>query len=476
MNDIVKLSLVEVRDAIKEGKLSSREVTEAIYKRIEETSDLNTLISTRREAALKRADEIDSAVARGESAGALGGVPIIVKDNISMKGERLTCGSKFLDNYVAPFDATVVKKLEAAGAVIVGKANMDEFAMGSSNENSAYGAVKNAVDPTRVPGGSSGGSASSVAAFQAYGSLGSDTGGSIRQPAALCGVVGLKPTYSTVSRFGLVAFASSLDQIGPLTRTVRDNAQLFDVIAGYDPADSTSANREENYLDYVASIKGKTIGLPKQFFDRDYSDEVKSAVLAAAKVYEKAGATLKDVSIGSFDAAIATYYVLACAEATSNLARFDGVKYGVRAEGAQDYIDVFYRSRTQGFGDEVKRRIMTGNYVLSSGYYDAYYLKASKVRTKIKRDFDAALDGCDVLLGPTSPTTAFKLGKKCADVTETYLADVFTVPVNIIGNPAISVPCGADSEGLPMGLQLIGKSYGERELFSLAEAFEKETK
>ena len=474
--DLIKLTLTEVRDAIAGKKVSSREVTEAVYKRIEETSDLNTFITLCRESALKAADLADARIARGEKLGALEGVPIVLKDNISLEGERLTCGSKFLDNYIAPFDATVAKKLKAAGSVIVGKANMDEFAMGSSNENSAYGPVKNAVDPTRVPGGSSGGSASSVAAFEAYGALGSDTGGSIRQPAALCGVVGLKPTYSTVSRYGLVAFASSLDQIGPLTRTVRDNAELFNVIAGHDPLDSTSADREENYLDYVPEIKGRTIGLPKEFFGREYSAEVKESVLAAAKIYEKAGAKLKDVSIGSFDAAIATYYVLACAEATSNLARFDGIKYGVRAEGAKDYIDVYYRSRTQGFGAEVKRRIMTGNYVLSSGYYDAYYLKASKVRTKIKNDFDAALADCDVLLGPTSPTTAFELGKKVADVTETYLADVFTVPINIAGVPAISIPCGFDRNRLPIGLQLIGKSYGERTLFSMAEAFEKETK
>lgn len=474
--DLIKLTLTEVRDAIAGKKVSSREVTEAVYKRIEETSDLNTFITLCRESALKAADLADARIARGEKLGALEGVPIVLKDNISLEGERLTCGSKFLDNYIAPFDATVAKKLKAAGAVIVGKANMDEFAMGSSNENSAYGPVKNAVDPTRVPGGSSGGSASSVAAFEAYGALGSDTGGSIRQPAALCGVVGLKPTYSTVSRYGLVAFASSLDQIGPLTRTVRDNAELFNVIAGHDPLDSTSADRSENYLDYVPEIKGRTIGLPKEFFGREYSAEVKESVLAAAKIYEKAGAKLKDVSIGSFDAAIATYYVLACAEATSNLARFDGIKYGVRAEGAKDYIDVYYRSRTQGFGAEVKRRIMTGNYVLSSGYYDAYYLKASKVRTKIKNDFDAALADCDVLLGPTSPTTAFELGKKVTDVTETYLADVFTVPINIAGVPAISIPCGFDRNRLPIGLQLIGKSYGERTLFSMAEAFEKETK
>ena len=471
--DIVKLSLTDVRDKIAAKKLSSVEVTKAIFDRIKETADLNTLITVTEQSALEKAAEVDGKIARGEKIGALAGVPIIVKDNISTSGIRTTCASRFLSNYVPPFDATVIKKLKAADAVIVGKANMDEFAMGSSNENSAFGPVRNAVDPTRVPGGSSGGSASSVAAFQAFGALGSDTGGSIRQPASFCGVVGLKPTYSAVSRFGLVAFASSLDQIGPITRCVRDNAELLNVIAGHDEMDSTSAFVKEDYTDYKAGVKGKTIGIAKEFFDREFSAEVKNAVLAAAKLYEKAGAVLKEISISSFDAALATYYIIACAEASSNLARFDGVKYGLRAD-ADDYIDIYYKSRTAYFGAEVKRRIMIGNYVLSSGYYDAYYLKASKVRTKIKAEFDAALKECDFILGPTSPTTAFKLGGDFTDPSEAYTADIFTVPVNIAGNPAISVPCGADKSGLPIGLQLIGRSFGERELFGAAETLEKE--
>lgn len=471
--DIVKLSLTDVRDKITAKKLSSVEVTKAIFDRIKETADLNTLITVTEQSALEKAAEVDGKIARGEKIGALAGVPIIVKDNISTSGIRTTCASRFLSNYVPPFDATVIKKLKAADAVIVGKANMDEFAMGSSNENSAFGPVRNAVDPTRVPGGSSGGSASSVAAFQAFGALGSDTGGSIRQPASFCGVVGLKPTYSAVSRFGLVAFASSLDQIGPITRCVRDNAELLNVIAGHDEMDSTSAFVKEDYTDYKTGVKGKTIGIAKEFFDREFSAEVKNAVLAAAKLYEKAGAVLKEISISSFDAALATYYIIACAEASSNLARFDGVKYGLRAD-ADDYIDIYYKSRTAYFGAEVKRRIMIGNYVLSSGYYDAYYLKASKVRTKIKAEFDAALKECDFILGPTSPTTAFKLGGDFADPSEAYTADIFTVPVNIAGNPAISVPCGADKSGLPIGLQLIGRSFGERELFGAAETLEKE--
>lgn len=473
MNDLLKLSLIEVKNAIAEKRVSATEVTKAALDRIDEASELNAVLTVDREGALAAAAAADEKLSRGESAGRLGGVPVLVKDNISTRGVRTTCASKFIENYVPPFDATVVKKLKEAGAVILGKTNMDEFAMGSSNENSAFGFVRNAVDPTRVPGGSSGGSASAVAAFEAYGSLGSDTGGSIRQPASFCGVVGLKPTYSAVSRYGLIAFASSLDQIGPLTRTVADNALLFDVIAGHDPMDSTSSPEKIDYTDYEIGVKGMTIGIPKEFFAKDFSPVVREKIMDAAAFYEKSGAKLKDVSISSFDAALATYYVLACAEASSNLARFDGVKYGKRVEGA-DYIDSYYKSRTAGFGAEVKRRIMIGNYVLSSGYYDAYYLKASKVRTKIKADFDAALRGCDLLLGPTSPTTAFEIGKKVKDVTETYMSDIFTVPVNIAGLPAISIPCGTDGQGLPIGLQLIGRAFGERTLFGAAEAFEKE--
>lgn len=473
MNDLLKLSLIEVKNAVAEKRVSAEEVTKAALERIDEAKDLNAVLTVDRDGALAAAKAADEKIAKGENPGVLGGVPILVKDNISTKGVRTTCASKFIENYIPPFDATVVKKLKEAGAVILGKTNMDEFAMGSSNENSAFGPVKNAVDPTRVPGGSSGGSASSVAAFEAYGALGSDTGGSIRQPASFCGVVGLKPTYSAVSRYGLIAFASSLDQIGPITRTVADNALLFDVIAGHDPMDSTSAPTKENYTDYRLGAKGLTIGLPKEFFEKDFSPVVREKIMAAATFYEKNGAKLKEVSVSSFDAALATYYVLACAEAGSNLARFDGVKYGARVDGV-DYIDTYYKSRTAGFGAEVKRRIMIGNYVLSSGYYDAYYLKASKVRTKIKADFDAALTECDLLLGPTSPTTAFEIGKKVKDVTETYMSDVFTVPVNIAGLPAISIPCGRDDKGLPVGLQLIGRAFGEKTLFGAAETFEKE--
>lgn len=473
MNDLLKFSLIEIRNAITEKRVSATEVTKAALDRIDEASELNAVLTVDREGALAAAAAADEKLSRGENAGRLGGVPVLVKDNISTRGVRTTCASKFIENYMPPFDATVVKKLKEAGAVILGKTNMDEFAMGSSNENSAFGFVRNAVDSTRVPGGSSGGSASAVAAFEAYGSLGSDTGGSIRQPASFCGVVGLKPTYSAVSRYGLIAFASSLDQIGPLTRTVADNALLFDVIAGHDPMDSTSSPEKIDYTDYEIGVKGMTIGIPKEFFAKDFSPVVREKVMDAAAFYEKSGAKLKDVSISSFDAALATYYVLACAEASSNLARFDGVKYGKRVEGA-DYIDAYYKSRTAGFGAEVKRRIMIGNYVLSSGYYDAYYLKASKVRTKIKADFDAALGDCDLLLGPTSPTTAFEIGKKVKDVTETYMSDIFTVPVNIAGLPAISIPCGTDGQGLPIGLQLIGRAFGERTLFGAAEAFEKE--
>lgn len=473
MMDIVKLGLTRVRDMIKSGELSASEVVEATLARIDETRELNTLLTVTADSARARAAEIDAAIASGREVGPLAGVPVIIKDNISTEGVRTTCASKFLDNYVPPFDASVVTRLREAGAITVGKANMDEFAMGSSNENSAYGPVKNAADPSRVPGGSSGGSASAVAAFEAYGALGSDTGGSIRQPASFCGVVGLKPTYSAVSRYGLIAFASSLDQIGPLARSVEDCAVLFDIIAGPDPRDATCVKEKRSYLGYGSSVKGMTVGVAKEFFGVGLNSEVGAAVQNAISLYERMGARIKEVGFGSFDAALACYYVIACAEASSNLARFDGVKYGVRVEG-DDYIDMYYKSRTAGFGPEVKRRIMIGNYVLSSGYYDAYYLKATKVRTKIKADFDKALGECDFMISPTSPTTAFELGKKNKDASETYLSDVFTVPVNIAGLPAISLPCGADGKGLPIGVQLIGAAHAETTLFTAASALEKE--
>ena len=474
--ELLNLSIAQLMQRLDAREISSVEVTKAILSRIEERKDINALISVCADKALEAAALSDKRRSGGERTGLLDGVPIVVKDNISTEGVATTCASKMLENYVPVFDATVVKKLKAAGAVIVGKANMDEFAMGSTNQNSAFGAVLNPVDRTRVPGGSSGGSAAAVADFQCYAALGSDTGGSIRQPASYCGIVGLKPTYSTVSRFGLIAFASSLDQIGPLTRTVGDSARMMNVIGGHDPLDSTSSKNKVDYTDYTAGLRGKTVGIVKQFFETDIlSSDVRAAIMNAVDVCKKAGAEIKEVSLGSFDAAIATYYTLCCAEAASNLARFDGIKYGLRVPG-EDYIDTYYKSRTAGFGDEVKRRIMTGNYVLSSGYYDAYYLKALKIRTLIKSEMEKALSECDVILGPTAPTTAPELGRVESDATKIYYSDLYTVLQNIAGNPAISLPCGNDASGLPIGVQLTGKFYGEQELLGIAEGFEREVR
>lgn len=471
MNDLLKMSLTECVEALKNKKVSSVELTKACLERIEENKALNDFITVCKDSALKAAAESDERLKQGKG-GLLEGVPIAVKDNISTKGIRTTCASKFLDNYIPPFDASVVEALKREGAVIVGKTNMDEFAMGSGNENSAYGPVKNFRDNSRVPGGSSGGSANCVAASEVFAALGSDTGGSIRQPASYCGVVGLKPTYSIVSRYGLVAFASSLDQIGPLTRTVKDAAYMLDVLAFKDKKDSTSSERtEKSYSDYSTDVRGKKIGLAKEFFSDALDNAVREKITDTIKNLEKQGAEIVDVSIKSFPAALATYYVLSSAEAASNLARFDGVKYGVRAD-CDDIYSLYYNSRTQGFGSEVKRRIMTGNYVLSSGYYDAYYLKASKIRTLIKQDFEKAFEKCDVLACPTAPTTAFKIGRKETDSTKVYLEDIYTVPVNIAGLPAISVPCAKDCDGMPVGIQFIGKAFDEKKLFTFASAVE----
>ena len=468
MNDLLQMSLTECVKALKEKKVSSVEVTKACLERIEQNGNLNDFITVCAEKAIASAEESDKKLQSGKG-GLLEGVPIAVKDNISTAGIRTTCASKFLDNYIPPFDASVIEALKREGAVIIGKTNMDEFAMGSGNENSAYGAVKNFRDNSRVPGGSSGGSANCVAAGEAFAALGSDTGGSIRQPASYCGVVGLKPTYSLVSRYGLVAFASSLDQIGPLTRTVKDAAYMLDVLAFKDKKDSTSSERsEKSYADYSDNIKGKKIGIAREYFGDALDRGVKDVIMNAVKSLESRGAEIVDVEIKSFPAALATYYVLSSAEAASNLARFDGVKYGVRADN-DDIYSLYYNSRTQGFGDEVKRRIMTGNYVLSSGYYDAYYLKASKIRTLIKKDFEKAFEKCDALIGPTAPTTAFKAGDKTKDYTKVYLEDIYTVPVNIAGLPAISVPCGTAPDGMPVGVQFIGRAFDEKTLFSLAE-------
>lgn len=465
MNDILLLSLTELKRKLDRGEVSSTDAVKACLNRIDETSGLNALITVTAEQALARAAAFD----RGELKGSLAGVPIIVKDNISTAGIRTTCASRMLENYVPPYDATVVKKLYDAGAVIIAKANMDEFAMGSASQNSYFGGVKNAVDSRRVPGGSSGGSAAAVAAFQAYAALGSDTGGSIRQPAAFNGVVGFKPTYSTVSRYGLVAFASSLDQIGPITRTVEDAAAVMNVIAGHDALDSTSADID--YPDYTAyddSLRGKKIGVAEEFFGAGLQSDTGAAIEKKLAAAEAAGAKLVKVKIESFKASLAAYYVLSSAEAATNLARYDGVKYGFRtSKPVSDYVDLYYKTRSEGFGAEVKRRIMIGNYVLSSGYYDAYYLKALKVRTLIKQDYDNALAACDALVCPAAPSTAPLIGARTAPA-EVYLSDIYTVPVNIAGLPGISIPVGSDGAGMPIGMQLIGRAFGDRELLGLA--------
>ncbi len=469
---MIEKTLRQIRKDIAERKISSEEATRATLARIKECADLGSYVTVCEDEAIAAAKEADRRVAAGEDTPLLG-VPVAVKDNICTEGVRTTCASRFLENYVPPYDAFVVKKLKAAGAVIVGKTNMDEFAMGSGSEYSAFGPVRNAIDPTRVPGGSSGGSAAAVASFQAYAALGSDTGGSIRQPASFNGVVGLKPTYSAVSRYGLVAFASSLDQIGPLARTVGDCKCVYDVIKGHDPMDSTSAPDGSDRGETFDSLKGRKIGVAKEFFPSALSPEIKSAMDKAIAFYESRGAEIVETSIKSFDMALSCYYILSSAEASSNLSRYDGIKYGRRAEGCKDLMDVYYKSRTEFFGPEVKRRIMLGNFVLSSGYYDAFYLRASKARTLIKRDFEQALASCDALLCPTAPTTAYKIGAT-ADPTDAYLGDIFTVPVNIAGLPGLSLRCGTDKDGLPIGMQLIGDMYCEDTLFSLGDIFEKE--
>jgi aspartyl-tRNA(Asn)/glutamyl-tRNA(Gln) amidotransferase subunit A len=399
-----------------------------------------------------------------------------VKDNIVTEGLLTTCASQFLSNYNPIYDATTVSKLKSAQSVTIGKLNMDEFAMGGSNENSSYYPTRNPWNTEYVPGGSSGGSAASVAAGQVYFSLGSDTGGSIRQPAAYCGIVGLKPTYGLVSRFGLVAFASSLDQIGPLTKNVEDSAYVLQAIAGYDEKDSTSAN--VNIPDYTSAltgdVKGLRIGVPKEYLGEGIDPKVKEAVMQSLKTFESMGATWEEVSLPHTEYAIATYYLLASSEASSNLARFDGVRYGVRADNPDNLIDLYRKSRSQGFGPEVKRRIMLGTYALSSGYYDAYYLKAQKVRTLIKQDFDNVFNQYDIIIGPTAPTTAFKIGEQVGDPLTMYLNDICTIPVSLAGIPAISVPCGT-ADGMPIGLQIIGKAFDESTVLRAAHAFEQQT-
>ena len=472
--DYTKLSLLEVSELIHSQKVTSEEVTKQIINQIEKTKYLNALNSYNFEDALKTAVEVDKQIAEGKKLPILAGVPVVVKDNINVKGLKTTCSSKMLENYVSVYDATVVQKLKEQGAVLIAKANMDEFAMGSSNENSAFGPVLNPIDTSRVPGGSSGGSAASVRANQCYASLGTDTGGSIRNPASYCGVVGMKPTYGRVSRYGVVAFASSLDQVGPLTKTVKDNAVMLSAIAGYDSKETTSSTREvPDYLNEIKSdIKGLKIGVAKQFFALGMDKEVEDAVRNAIDFYKDNGAEIVDVDLENIDLALSTYYILFSAEASSNLGRFDGIRYGYRSKNYKDVVDLYVKTRTEGFGAEVKRRIMLGNFVLSSGFYDAYYNKAKKVQQLLEDSFSEAFEKCDVLISPVCPTVAFKLGEKINDHIKMYLSDIYTVPVNIVGSPAISFPCGKDNAGMPIGLQLIGKKFDESTLYTLANYFE----
>jgi aspartyl-tRNA(Asn)/glutamyl-tRNA(Gln) amidotransferase subunit A len=456
------------------GKLSSVELTQHFLNRIKVLSSrFNCFITINEEASLKQAGAADRMRSAGK-AQPLTGIPVALKDIFCAKGWLTTCGSKMLSNFVSPYDAHVVERLDAAGAVNIGKTNMDEFAMGSSNETSYYGPVRNPWDVQSVPGGSSGGSAAAVAARLAAGATGTDTGGSIRQPAALSGICGLKPTYGVVSRYGMIAFASSLDQGGPLARSAADLALLLNVMAGHDPRDSTSLQRQrEDYTRELARpIKGMKIGLPKEFFAKGAAPAVVKAVEAAVAEYRRVGCETVEVSLPNMKLSVPVYYVLAPAEASSNLARYDGVRYGYRAPDYSDLTDLYKKTRAQGFGDEVKRRILIGTYVLSHGYYDAYYIQAQKVRRLIARDFVEAFTRCDVIMGPTSPTTAFRLGEKMDDPVQMYLNDIYTIPANLAGLPGMSIPCGFDDQGLPVGLQIIGDYFSEAKMLGAAHQYQ----
>ena len=476
--DICKLTVHELVDCLEKGELTSEQITRAYLDRIEEIEPkVQAYNSVLVEEAIAKAKKVDEDRKAGKTVSKYAGIPIGIKDNLCITGTKTTCSSKMLENFVAPYDATVIEKLNAEDAVYLGKLNMDEFAMGSSTEHSAFKKTANPWDLERVPGGSSGGSAAAVAADIAPWTLGSDTGGSIRQPASLCGVVGLKPTYGLVSRYGLVAFASSLDQIGPITKDVTDSAMLLNIIAGHDEKDSTTIDLEKK--DYtkclVNDVKGLRIGIPKEYIGEGINDEVKQAILDVAKKYEEMGAIVEDCSFEVGQYATSVYYIIADAEASSNLGRFDGIRYGYRTEKFSDLKDIYKNSRSEGFGPEVKRRIMIGTYVLSSGYYDAYYKKAQKVRSVITKAYNDLFEKYDVLLTPTSPITAFKIGEKSNNPLEMYLADICTVPVNIAGLPGINVPCKLDSKGLPIGFQLIAKAFNEETLFRAAYTYEQNT-
>jgi aspartyl-tRNA(Asn)/glutamyl-tRNA(Gln) amidotransferase subunit A len=473
--DLKLLTIDAARSAVQNGKITASALTESFYAKIEKDDpEIGSYLTLSKERGLAKAAAVDGMAKSGEALPPLAGVPVGIKDVMVTRGVRTTAGSKILGNYIPPYDCTAVARLESAGAVVLGKMNCDEFAMGSSNENSAWKPVHNPRDLSRVPGGSSGGSAAAVAADLAVATLGSDTGGSIRQPASFCGVVGLKPTYGRVSRYGLIAFASSLDHIGPLTKTVRDAAIVLRTIAGRDPMDSTSA--ELPVPDYVVElekpIRGMKVGVAREYMGEGLDPEVRSAVEDAVQSLAELGCEIVEVSLPHTEYAIPTYYIVATAEASSNLARFDGVRYGYRAENARTLSEMYRRTRDLGFGTEVKRRIMLGTYALSAGYYDAYYLKAQKVRTLLTRDFDDAFKQVDAIVAPTSPTAAFKLGDKTDDPLAMYLADIYTVTANLAGIPGISIPCGQTKEKLPIGMQIFGKHFDEATILRLALAYE----
>ncbi|MCI6639618.1 MAG: Asp-tRNA(Asn)/Glu-tRNA(Gln) amidotransferase subunit GatA [Pygmaiobacter massiliensis] len=471
MKELYRLSAAELSQLLRSKQVSAREIAQASLDRIAAVEPaVDALLDVTGEQALAAADQVDKALAAGEEVGALAGIPLIVKDNICTKHVKTTCASRMLENFVPPYNATVMEKLEKAGAVMVGKANMDEFAMGGSCENSYFKPTKNPWDTTRVPGGSSGGSAAAVAACEAPLALGSDTGGSVRCPASFCGIVGLKPTYGAVSRYGLVAFASSLDQIGPFGRTVEDVELLFSAICGQDMRDATS--KPYAYQAKSASVKGLKIGLPKEYYGPGITAEVKEKVLAAVKTLQQQGAEVVEISLPSTDYALAAYYIISSAEASSNLARYDGVKYGYSGRRDGSLEDLYLSTRSEGFGDEVKRRIMLGTYVLSSGYYDAYYKRAKLLQKMIGQEFAKAFTQCDIIATPVNPTTAFRLGERCNDPLQMYASDVCTVTVNIAGLPGLSVPCGMDSAGLPVGLQLIGTKFSENTLLAAGKVYQ----
>jgi aspartyl-tRNA(Asn)/glutamyl-tRNA(Gln) amidotransferase subunit A len=472
------VSIRELHQQLTSKTRSAVEITQEALARIESLEPkLHSFLAITAEQAIAQAQQVDAKIAAGDEIGLLAGIPVGIKDNLCTKGIRTSCGSKILENFVPPYESTVTQKLQAAGAVMVGKTNLDEFAMGSSTENSAYQVTANPWDISRVPGGSSGGSAAAVAGEECVVSLGSDTGGSIRQPASFCGVVGLKPTYGLVSRFGLVAYASSLDQIGPFGRTVEDAAILLQAIAGYDAKDSTSLKVE--IPDYTRSLipdlKGKKVGIIQETFGEGLDATVTTAVQKAIQQLKELGAEVQEISCPRFRYGLPTYYVIAPSEASANLARYDGVKYGFRIEDPENLMSMYTQTRATGFGAEVKRRIMIGTYVLSAGYYDAYYLKAQKVRTLIKQDFEKAFEQVDVLVCPTAPTTAFKAGEKTSDPLSMYLSDLMTIPVNLAGLPGLSLPCGFDAQGLPIGLQIIGNVLREDQVLQAAYAYEQAT-